>query len=60
MNRQGEIESMDLIEEIERYLAAVAVFRAQDCEPTWRPETEWLYVAPERERSQARRTPSAH
>ena len=39
MKRREEIESRALIEEIERYLAALAVFRAQDCEPTWRPET---------------------
>jgi hypothetical protein len=38
MKRREEIESRALIEEIERYLAALAVFRAQDCEPTWRAE----------------------
>jgi len=30
----------DLIDEIERYLAAVDVFRALGCEPTWIPEPE--------------------
>jgi hypothetical protein len=29
-----------LIDEIERYLAAVDVFRALGCEPTWIPEPE--------------------
>ena len=27
-----------LVQEIERYLAAVDAFRAEDCEPTWIPE----------------------
>ena len=27
-----------LIEEIDRYLAAIDLFRAVGCEPTWRPE----------------------
>ena len=30
----------ELIDEIARYLAAVDVFRALDCEPAWRPESE--------------------
>jgi hypothetical protein len=28
----------DLATEAERYLAAVTVFRAEGCEPQWRPE----------------------
>jgi hypothetical protein len=28
----------NLIGEVERYLAAVEVFRAERCEPTWLPE----------------------
>lgn len=28
----------ELIDEIARYLAAVDLFRAAGCEPTWRPE----------------------
>ena len=28
----------ELLQEIARYLAAVDVFRAESCEPTWRPE----------------------
>ena len=29
-----------LIEEIDRYLAAIDLFRAEDCEPAWQPELE--------------------
>jgi hypothetical protein len=28
----------ELVREIARYLAAVDVFRAESCEPTWQPE----------------------
>jgi hypothetical protein len=31
-------ETAKLLEEIGRYLAAVDLFRAAGCEPTWRPE----------------------
>jgi hypothetical protein len=35
----NELFPMDvLLREIARYLAAVDVFRAESCEPTWRPE----------------------
>ena len=37
MNEQPR-NSEALIHEIERYLAAVAVFRTEGCEPTWQPE----------------------
>ena len=40
MNEQTLIDSETLIAEIIRYLAAVDVFRAAECEPTWRPELE--------------------
>lgn len=30
-----------LIREIATYLAAVDAFRAESCEPTWRPEALW-------------------
>jgi hypothetical protein len=33
---QGDIRK--LMEEIDRYLAAVELFRSHGCEPTWRPE----------------------
>ena len=32
------IDTEALVEEVDRYLAAVDLFRAVDCEPTWRPE----------------------
>ena len=31
-------DTQKLLEEIDRYLAAVDLFRAESCEPTWRPE----------------------
>ena len=31
-------DKQQLIEEIDRYLAAVDLFRSESCEPTWRPE----------------------
>ena len=34
--QQGDTQK--LIEEIDRYLAAVDLFRSESCEPTWRPE----------------------
>ena len=37
----------ELIREISRYLAAVDVFRAERCEPTWLPELA-PYRAPEK------------
>jgi hypothetical protein len=33
-----ENDTAKLMEEIDRYLAAVDLFRAQGCEPTWRPQ----------------------
>ncbi len=41
MNRDAMFEHTDtgkLFEEIDRYLAAVDLFRAAGCELTWRPE----------------------
>jgi hypothetical protein len=38
VNEQALIDSEALVEEIGRYLAAVDLFRALECEPTWRPE----------------------
>ena len=35
-----EIDIAALIEEIERYLAAVDAFRAAGCLPEWRPDPE--------------------
>jgi hypothetical protein len=37
--RDQPIADLDaLVEEITQYLAAIDVFRALNCEPTWRPE----------------------
>jgi hypothetical protein len=36
MGRLATIDAKLLIQEVERYLAAVEVFRAEECEPTWR------------------------
>jgi hypothetical protein len=33
-----DIDLAALMREIARYLAAVDAFRAESCEPTWRPE----------------------
>jgi hypothetical protein len=38
MNEQIHDDTDTLADEIVRYLAAVELFRACDCEPTWRPE----------------------
>jgi hypothetical protein len=38
MNGIFHIDSEVLIREVVRYLAVVDVFRAERCEPTWRPE----------------------
>jgi len=40
MNVYTPIDADALIREMTRYLVAVDTFRAQDCEPTWRPELE--------------------
>ena len=38
MNEQTHIDPDELFGEIARYLAAVDLYRAEHCEPTWRPE----------------------
>ena len=38
MDEQGHIESEALMLEVTRYLAAVDVFRTENCEPMWLPE----------------------
>jgi hypothetical protein len=37
----GGLEAAELLDEIERYLAAVDLFRALGCEPTWRGQEAW-------------------
>lgn len=38
MNARLDIPTETLADEVARYLAAIDVFRALDCEPRWRPE----------------------
>jgi hypothetical protein len=40
VNEQLLIDIEALAEEVDRYLAAVDLFRAEDCEPTWRVESQ--------------------
>ena len=39
MNEQTQIDPNELFLEITRYLAAVDLYRAERCEPTWLPES---------------------
>ena len=39
VNEQLLIDIEALAEEVDRYLAAVDLFRVLECEPTWRPES---------------------
>jgi hypothetical protein len=59
MNQREVIYAKGLIAEVERYLAVVAVFRAEGCERTWRPDAARFSafrpgIAP------GLRTPAAH
>lgn len=38
MNDTLDTSTEELVEEIARYLGAIDAFRADGCEPTWRPE----------------------
>lgn len=38
MGRLASIDAKVLIQEVERYLAVIEAFRAEECEPTWRRE----------------------
>ena len=58
MNEQPS-SSEDLIHEIVRYLAAVDLFRAEQCEPTWRRELVSIAVE-ERAATAVVRVPSTH
>jgi len=48
-----------LIDEIARYLSVIELFRAADCEPTWRPELT-VAVEPESKPRGSRIEKSAH
>ncbi len=58
MNEQPS-SSEDLIVEIARYLAAVDLFRAEQCEPTWRRELVAIAVE-ERATTEVAGVSSAH
>jgi hypothetical protein len=47
MNDRLHIDLAELIDEITRYLAAVDVFRALKCGPTWLPEYAALPLEPD-------------
>jgi hypothetical protein len=49
-----------LIEEIDRYLTAVDLFRALDCEPTWRLDVTPAVPGVEPAPALGRHAPSAH
>ena len=60
MNEQIYIDPNELILEITRYLAAVDLYRAEHCEPTWLPESTPHPTSGEGPRAHAERAPSAH
>ncbi len=60
MNLQIHTQSEELFLEIARYLAAVDVYRALQCEPTWRPELTLSAASDEGPRPRAEHAPSAH
>jgi len=59
MNQQIHIDNK-LFLEIKRYLAAVDLYRAEHCEPTWRPESTPFVTSNERTRVRTEPAPSAH
>ena len=60
MNEQIHIDRKELFLEIARYLAAVDLYRAEHCEPTWLPESTPYLTSDERLRARAEHAPSAH
>jgi hypothetical protein len=61
--REQPHQSEALIREIARYLAAVDLFRAERCEPTWLPKLLANGIAPEQSAlsvARRRNTPLAH
>jgi hypothetical protein len=59
MKRRPQIDSEALMRDIARYLAAIEVFRAHDCERTWRP-TAMHPPAPGALLREGRHAPAAH
>ena len=60
MNEQIHIDRNELFLEITRYLAAVDLYRAERCEPTWLPESAPSAASDELLRFRAQRATSAH
>lgn len=60
MNEQTHIDSTELFLEITRYLAAVDLYRAERCEPTWLPESAASVRSVEHLLARAEHAPSAH
>ena len=60
MSQQIHIDHKELFLEITRYLAAVDLYRAEHCEPTWRPESTPYLTSGDRPRARAEHAPSAH
>ena len=59
MNQQIHTDNK-LFLEITRYLAAVDLYRAEHCEPTWLPESAPFLATDEPLQIRAEHAPSAH
>ena len=59
MDELIHIDRKELFLEIARYLAAVDLYRAENCEPTWRPESASCLAAIERLQARPEHAPSA-
>jgi len=60
VNETTPIDRKKLITEIARYLAAVDLYRAEHCEPTWRPESASWRTIQESIPARVEHTPTAH
>lgn len=60
MNEQLHIDTDELLLEIMRYLAAVDLYRGEDCEPTWLPESAPSPISSELLSTRAEHAPSPH
>jgi len=60
MNERIHIDHTELFLEIARYLAAVDLYRAEHCEPTWRPESAPSGTVSECVQARAKHAASAH
>jgi len=60
MNPQIHTDNEELFLEITRYLAAVDLYRTEQCEPTWRPEWEPYVTSHDRPLVMAKPASSAH